>query len=374
MRRRRRQGDYMTMWLIILVVVLALMALSVITLIRKFRKFNKKINFLWGTLIVFLLFALFSVIWTVINSIIIMIHLCLFWVIIDLLGLLVRKVTKKDNSTGKIYWEGIVAILATVIYFSVGWYLAHNVWITSYDVATDKDTGVESFRVVGFGDAHMGAIFDYDKLSEHVETINELNPDVVLIVGDFIDDATTKENMEKSCDALSKLNARYGVYFSYGNHDAGYYSAEKRGYSREDFEKKLIENNVTILVDEVCPVVGNIYLIGRNDTRVTDREKAQNLSAKVPEGAFSIVMDHEPNDYDNEENARMDLVLSGHTHGGQFFPITRVGELIGANDKTYGYEKRTNTNFVVTSGIADWEIKFKTGCKSEIFVVNIVKE
>lgn len=359
------------MWFIIMAVVMALLALSVLSLIKKVRKFSKKINFLLGAAIVAVTFLIFSLCWTVINAIVVMIHLFLFWALFDGLGLLIEKCTKKK---AKIYWEGIVTIVVTTIYFSVAWYLAHNVWITEYDVSTSKDIGVESFKVVGFGDAHMGAIFDYDKLEEYVERINELEPDVVVIVGDFIDDSTTRENMEKSCDALAKLKTTQGVYFSYGNHDAGYNSAERRGYSVEDFERKLTENGVTILVDEVQKTVGNIYLVGRNDTRVVTRQKASVLSSMVPDGAFSVVLDHEPNDYDNEENAKMDLVLSGHTHGGQFFPITKVGEWIGANDKTYGYEKRTDTNFVVTSGIADWELKFKTGCKSEIFVVNIVKE
>lgn len=44
---------------------------------------------------------------------------------------------------------------------------------------------------------------------------------------------------------------------------------------------------------------------------------------------------------------------------------------IGANDKTYGREKRTDTNFIVTSGISDWALKLKTGCKSEYVVIDV---
>ena len=67
----------------------------------------------------------------------------------------------------------------------------------------------------------------------------------------------------------------------------------------------------------------------------------------------------------------MDLVLSGHTHGGQMIPVNPVGVWMGANDKTYGLEQRGNTNFIVTSGISCWEVKFKTGCKSEYVVIDI---
>lgn len=68
-----------------------------------------------------------------------------------------------------------------------------------------------------------------------------------------------------------------------------------------------------------------------------------------------------------------DLVLSGHTHGGQLFLIRLFEELtgVGGNDQIYGLEKDGSTDFLVTSGISDWAIKFKTGCRSEFVVIDI---
>ena len=82
-------------------------------------------------------------------------------------------------------------------------------------------------------------------------------------------------------------------------------------------------------------------------------------------------MDHQPTDYANEAAAGVDLVLSGHTHGGQLFPVNHVGDWFGINDRTYGYERRNNTDFIVTSGISCWEIKFKTGTKSEFVIIDL---
>lgn len=74
-----------------------------------------------------------------------------------------------------------------------------------------------------------------------------------------------------------------------------------------------------------------------------------------------------------QAEAKVDLVLCGHTHGGQLFPFNQVGKWIKANDLVYGHEKRDETNFIVTSGISDWAIKFKTGTKSEYVMIDIKK-
>lgn len=78
-------------------------------------------------------------------------------------------------------------------------------------------------------------------------------------------------------------------------------------------------------------------------------------------------------DYVAQKDANVDLVLSGHTHGGQLFPLMTIENHsnIAEDDRVYGYEKSENTNFIVTSGISDWAIKFKTGCKSEYLIINI---
>ena len=59
------------------------------------------------------------------------------------------------------------------------------------------------------------------------------------------------------------------------------------------------------------------------------------------------------------------------THGGQLIPITYVGEWIGANDQTKGLVTKGNTTYIVSDGISDWEIPFKTGCKAEYVVIDI---
>ena len=88
---------------------------------------------------------------------------------------------------------------------------------------------------------------------------------------------------------------------------------------------------------------------------------------------FTVVLDHQPRDYAAQVKAGADLVLSGHTHGGQMIPFRmlcdRLG--IGENDRMYGFEQRGNTRFIVTSGMADWRLLFRTGCRSEYVLIHL---
>ena len=90
----------------------------------------------------------------------------------------------------------------------------------------------------------------------------------------------------------------------------------------------------------------------------------------VDKDKYIIMLDHQPNDYENEKDMA-DLVLSGHTHGGQLFPLGQIAVALGVNDMAYGIKTIDSTIFIVNSGISDWAIKFKTGTVAEYTVIDI---
>ena len=159
------------------------------------------------------------------------------------------------------------------------------------------------------------------------------------------------------------------MYFVFGNHDGGYYSS-RRGYGKEELRTCLRANGVKVLEDETVQLTGNVCLCGRRDAR-SERRGAGELAASVEKGSYLIMVDHQPTDYAAEEAAGAALVFSGHTHGGQFIPIRSLIGKLGKNDRVYGHEKRGNTDFIVSSGLGDWALDFRTGCFSEYVVINI---
>ena len=134
--------------------------------------------------------------------------------------------------------------------------------------------------------------FDGDGYAKHIETIQQVHPDLVVITGDYVDDGTTREDMIKCCEAMGRMESTYGVFFVYGNHDRGYFN--NRDFSYQDLEEELEKNNVTVLKDETVQITDKIYLIGRRDRSMRDRLSMHELTEDLDKDKYMIVLDHQP--------------------------------------------------------------------------------
>lgn len=308
--------------------------------------------------------------WTMI---VVLIHLFVFWFIADIAGAVIRKTSGRKRTKN---YTGAFALAFTALYLGEGWYFAHHVYIKEYSFTTAKPLK-DDIRAVLIADSHMGITLDGEDFAEQMQRIKELDPDIVLIAGDFVDDDSRRIDAMRACEALGEISPGYGTYFIYGNHDKGYYESY-RDFTYQELAAALEENGVTILEDESVLVNDDFYVIGRQDKseeqKGGSRASMEELTRDLDSSKYTLVLDHQPNSYDEEAACGADLVLSGHTHGGHLFPAGYIGLLMGANDKVYGSERRGNTDFLVTSGISGWAIPFKTGAVSEIVVINITSE
>lgn len=334
------------------------------------KKLGEKHSFLaWA--LAFVIAAVVCGAWAFVNAwtaAVVMIHLFIIWLVCDIIAAVIHKIRGKSPERNI---SGAAALAVTAVYLGIGWYLDYNIWITNYELHTDKNIG-EDMRIVMIADSHLGITLDGERFAEQMERIQALEPDMVIVAGDFVDDESKKADMVRACEALGSLETRYGVYFALGNHDFGYYGEDYRGFVPDDLKAALKKNGIIFMADETAAVGEHFYVTGRCDRSNEQRLPIADLVKDLDSSRYNIVIDHQPNDYSAEAAAEADLVLSGHTHGGPLIPAGQIGLLIGANDRVYGHEKRGNTDFIVTSGISAWAIPFKTGTKSEIVVIDVV--
>lgn len=297
-------------------------------------------------------------------SLIVIIHVGIFFVLADIITFIAKKAFKKELSLDIM---GFLATVCTIVYLCFGWYFAHHVYETDYKIDTDKDIG--SLRVAFIADSHIGITLDGEKFTAEIERINKQSPDIVFVVGDYVDDDSTFADLKKSCEALGNIDSKYGVYFVFGNHDKGF--SNDKDYTVTQLRDEMAANGVKILEDEALLIDDRFYVIGRQDASEGTRLEMSELTEGLDTSKYMIVLDHQPSDYDAEQSAGVDLVLSGHTHGGHVFPAGIVGIITGMNDKLYGHENIGGTDFVVTSGISGWAIPFKTFAISEYVIIDI---
>lgn len=307
-----------------------------------------------------------------VNTAVVLLHLIFFLLVSSLVG---RLIIRLHSGAARFHLSGAIALVITAAYLAAGAVSAYNVQRTAYSVSTHKEVG--SLRVAMFADSHVGTTFGGKGFAKRMEELQAQQPDIILIVGDFVDESTTRENMVEACRALGKLEVPYGVWFVFGNHDKGLYGTS-RGYDGDDLVRELEANGVHVLQDESVLIDDRFYLVGRKDASEQEESRGgradiSDLTASLDPHKYSIVLDHQPHDYAAEAEADADLVLSGHTHGGQLIPLGFLMDKLhlGGTDSVYGYTRRENTDFIVTSGISDWAIKFKTGCISEYVIIDI---
>lgn len=365
------------MWLIVFAVVAALAIISIFYLVSRFHRFRcleqlgQKHKLLSWVLAALPVAGILSTVF-VFNRYtmpVIIVHFMVIWAICDLTAWIIRKIRKKERTRN---YAGGAALLLTFAVLGTGWYYAHHIYRTAYSFQSDKLEPGEKLRVVMIADTHLGVTLDGEAFAALCSRIRQEEPDAVMICGDFVDDESKKADMLAACEALGTLNTKYGVYYAYGNHDVGYF--HYRDFTADELTAALTENGIMILYDETAELGDNYYICGRRDRYDDGRKPAQELTQPLDLSRYIIMLDHQPNDYDAEAAAGADLVLSGHTHGGQLFPAGLIGLAIGANERVYGTETRGSTQFLVTSGASGWAIPFKTGCISEYCVIDITGE
>ncbi len=289
--------------------------------------------------------------------VIILIYLSLIFGIIDIIKMFgVINITKYTEHS-VIGWGVLISFLTIIFWYGNKQYYRKK--IVSLDIETTKRLSM-SLKIVLISDLHLGYAIDRDELEDWVALINKQNPDLVIIAGDVIDNYI-KPIIDSNIDAVfRKIKSKNGVYMALGNHEY-FGNIEKR----LRFFKKA---NITVLRDKATLIKDSFYLVGRDDASRQYRNHLHNIIEPLDSSKPIIVIDHQPKAIKEAVGCEADLILCGHTHYGQVFPLNILMRLLLKNP--YGYYRHNNTRCYVTSGIGLWGGKFRIGTDSEIVVIN----
>ena len=281
-------------------------------------------------------------------------------------------------------WNGIALGLA-ILAMIYGSFHARDIRTVYYNVTLNKvDSGRSSqtagLRITVISDLHLGVTVGRKWTANVVDAVNRTKPDLICIAGDIFDnDVDIVRDIDGVAAELRRLRAPLGVYACPGNHDVDRLSlnALREGSSLDRIHDFLKKANVVFLLDEVELVADRFYLIGRKDARPIGlnqvRKSAASLAADLDKSRPLIFLDHQPVDYRLEEEAGADLILSGHTHRGQFFPGNIFTHFIykkaGAVD--YGLWQGRSAQGIVSSGAGLWGPPIRIATNSEVAVVEI---
>ncbi len=241
----------------------------------------------------------------------------------------------------------------------------YRVVVRSYRIVLPNLT--QPKRVIHLSDLHIGVVRQSGYLERVVKKCNELKPDVVLISGDLFDGSVpTYEDMLHPLDVLMAP-----CYLSHGNHEL---------YEGFDRVREIISSTKVVLLEDRMVDVGDVSIIG-----VTYRQNASEsmlgevldslsldhtLNHSLDHSKTTILLSHEPTQWDDARRRGIDLMLSGHTHNGQIVPFNLLIKIF--YPYTVGLYEKDSHYLHVSPGTGTWGPPMRFGSHNQITLLDLV--
>ena len=272
-----------------------------------------------------------------------------------------------------------LAVVAAILLALIIWTAWGNtaLQLNTYTISSERlPEAFDGYRIAHVSDLHNAELGkDNEKL---LNMLREAKPDIIAITGDLIDSRHTDIDI-----ALQFTKAAMEIapcYYVTGNHEA-------RVSEYYELRDGLIEQGVVVLDDERIELElsgKTIALLGVNDpsfqtdylfgdSETVMQGKLQEISDE--ENEFTILLSHRPELFGVYADSNMDLVLSGHAHGGQF-RLPFVGGLVAPNQGLFpkydaGLYTEENTNMIVSRGIGNSILPFRFNNRPEVILIDL---
>ncbi len=291
------------------------------------------------------------------------------------------------------FYAGLAVIALTAALIAYGTIHASKIKVTSYNVRLNGGKTLPGgMRIALASDLHLGAAGSEKRLPKIIAAINDQKPDLICLAGDiFNNNYNAVSDPEGASELFKSLKAPYGVYACPGNHDAGKSADEMADFLERSNVKLLgdefeIANGLAVVMGRLDPrpiggfagkrraPISELIVRAGNETSVTlinnRSAPGQTKLVTIKEDMPIIVIDHNPKSI-GEYGDEVDLVLSGHTHKGQLFPVNLITKALYTAD--YGHYQREPgaPNLIVTSGAGTWGPSMRIGTDCEVVSISL---
>jgi uncharacterized protein len=229
-----------------------------------------------------------------------------------------------------------------------------------------KATHMKSLNIAVVSDVHLGTIIGRSRFDSIVKKINGLDPDLVLLPGDIVDEDLAPVIRQNLGEALMNIRSRFGVYAITGNHE--YIGGVEKACAY------LAEHHIIMLRDRSIKINDSFFLVGREDRSMSwamgkRRKELADLMADVDKSYPVILMDHQPVALEEAAQQGVDLQLSGHTHNAQLWPLNYIVRSIYT--LAWGYARIGSTHYYVSDGVGTWGPPVRIGSCPEIVHITV---
>lgn len=245
----------------------------------------------------------------------------------------------------------VLLLVVGALLFSYARYIEpktlHTVDAPIYSSYVSPDA--EHLQIVAFADTHFSEYYTCEDFQKVIREVNELNPDIILFLGDLIDNLNEYEgDTGEISDCLAQLNASIGKFAVFGNHDYG-------GGSERHYEGIMENGGFTVLKNQYFGLDEyGIAIIGIDDVLIG--HGSPDIASYARPDYFNVVLCHEPDLADEVQEYNIDLMLAGHTHGRQVdlsifddYILPPYGKKYVKGD--YSFDNSRSTQLYVTSGL-----------------------
>ncbi|EOH93430.1 hypothetical protein UAW_02679 [Enterococcus haemoperoxidus ATCC BAA-382] len=239
--------------------------------------------------------------------------------------------------------------------------------IVTRNYTVGNNDGQKPVKVIQISDIHIQEKYPAAQLEKIVTKVNNEKPDIILFTGDLFDNYALYGPAEEVTKALSRLSAPLGKYAVWGNHDYGGAAAHVYPEILGAADFQLLENSGT---NVSLPNGKSLYIAGLDDSLLGNSSVNDALADRQSE--YTILLSHEPDKADSALDQNVQLILSGHSHGGQVkLPFLTIKNVMAEKYFEGFYNLANDTTLYVNTGLGTTKIPARFRVPPEIAVFDI---